>query len=111
MPAHASCSLVFAASLCMAAPAAAEVVDAECRIDERNFNLFLDREAIIASYEQLPDRCLKLVFRECSNAANQAMLDGRTAAHCSMSYEALLRRSFGGDFRALMAWWRQGVKK
>jgi hypothetical protein len=25
---------------------------------------------------------------------------------CSLGHEALLRRVFGGDFNALLAWWR-----
>lgn len=79
---------------------------ADCRPGGEPLNVLTEREAIISRLEQLPESCLKDMFRGCSAAARETMLDGGSAALCSMGYEALLRRSFQGDFNALMAWWR-----
>lgn len=107
MPAHALRPIFAMALLAgLASPAATDVKDLDCQVDASHLNLFRDRKAIIARYEQLPDRCLKTLFSDCSSAARQTMLDGSTAAVCSIGYEALLRRSFGGDFEGLLAWWR-----
>lgn len=65
-----------------------------------------DRAASIARFEQLEPDCLKAVFLQCSQASREMMLDMGSAATCSVSYEALLRRGFGGNFNALLAWWR-----
>lgn len=65
-----------------------------------------DREGALARFERLPEHCLKRLFHDCAAVAGETMLDGGSAARCSVAYEALLRRSFRGDFQALMAWWR-----
>lgn len=65
-----------------------------------------DREGALARFELQPEHCLKRVFRDCAALAGETMLDGGSAARCSVAYEALLRRSFRGDFHALLAWWR-----
>ncbi|MFD0667129.1 hypothetical protein ACT80S_05390 [Ramlibacter sp. MAHUQ-53] len=66
------------------------------------------REAAIAAYARVPPACLRSLVRACSEAAAASFLDGGTAAVCSVRYEALLRHGFGGDFRALLAWWHEG---
>ena len=65
-----------------------------------------DRVEAIRQHGELPQACLKALMRECSRASEQAMLDGDQAITCSIRYEALLRHGFGGDFEALLAWWR-----
>ena len=65
-----------------------------------------DRAGTLAQYERLPRACLVATFEHCSRAAGQALLDPGSAAICSFGYEALLRQGFGGDFGAMMAWWR-----
>ena len=81
----------------------------ECRVEGAPLDMLRDRAAIISRYEQLPELCLKDMFLACSEAAGETLLDGGSAAACSLNYEALLRRSFGGDFNALMVWWRAEV--
>jgi hypothetical protein len=49
---------------------------------------------------------LKLMYLECDRHARQTMLDSAEAAHCSMAYEELKQRGFGGDFGRLLAWWQ-----
>ena len=65
-----------------------------------------DRSGAIASMENLPQSCLKEMVIECSRNADTAVLDLDTAAVCSTGYEALLRKGFGGNFKALIAWWQ-----
>ena len=49
---------------------------------------------------------LKLMYLECDRRARQTMLGSAEAAHCSMAYEELKQRGFGGDFGRLLAWWQ-----
>lgn len=65
-----------------------------------------DRAEALSRYEALPAQCLKAMFMVCSEAARTQLLDLGSAAACSIGYEALLRSGFGGNFQALMAWWR-----
>ncbi len=66
----------------------------------------LQREERIAQYEGLGEQCLKRLALECNAAASRHLLDAGSAFACSLGYEALLRRGFGGDFQAMLAWWR-----
>lgn len=66
-----------------------------------------DREASIRRHGHLPDACLKGMVRQCADAAENGLLDGDSAAICSVRYEALLRHGFRGDFEALLAWWQR----
>ena len=68
--------------------------------------LFPDRAETISSMEAMPEGCLKSLVVACSRSAGSQLLDLGSAAMCSMGYEALLRKGFGGSFPALMAWWR-----
>ncbi|HUG22015.1 hypothetical protein [Piscinibacter sp.] len=56
---------------------------------------------------ELPLAELEKSYWVCDHATTTAVLDGGTAAICSSLYEALKQRKFGGDFEALLAWWRQ----
>lgn len=49
---------------------------------------------------------LEREFWRCDHAATQALLDSGTAEACGTVTEALKNRRFGGDFTAMMAWWR-----
>lgn len=49
---------------------------------------------------------LEREFWRCDHAAARSLLDAGTAAWCSVAYEALNKRRFGGDFAAMLAWWR-----
>jgi hypothetical protein len=83
-------------------PAAA----ATCQQPEHAGDPMLDREERIRQYETLGEPCLKRLLVECNAAANSRLLDGGSAFACSIGYEALLKRHFGGDFQAMLAWWR-----
>ena len=48
---------------------------------------------------------LKGEFLMCERAAAQSPLDLATAGACSMLYEELRERVFGGSFDALITWW------
>lgn len=49
---------------------------------------------------------LKRGYVSCSEAAMNSRLDNGSAMYCSMIYEELKRRAFGGDFERLLAWSR-----
>ncbi len=70
--------------------------------------------AIPLAHGQSPNDALKAVpvdelkgaFLACDRAANGARLDTATIMHCSVVYEELKHRAFGGDFERLLAWAR-----
>lgn len=66
----------------------------------------LHRKERISQFEALGEPCLKQLMVECNAAANKQLLDPGSAFSCSIGYEALLKRGFGGDFQAMLAWWR-----
>ena len=55
----------------------------------------------------MPPEVLKSDYLMCERAAAQAMLDYATVIACSMLYEELHQRVFGGSFDALLSWWRE----
>ena len=85
------------------AAAGAEAND--CTVPQQEHPL-ADRQGTIARLENMPQQCLREMFRQCTDAARASLLDLGSAAACSMGYEALLRKHFGGNFQALMAWWQ-----
>ena len=103
--------LAVAAALCSGAfmAHASENAGAQCSVPPAasdGHGALPDRAATIARMEQLPDACLKRMLFVCGDAANQRVMDTGSAFTCSMSYEALLHKSFGGDFSQMLAWWR-----
>jgi len=64
------------------------------------------RAEMLSQFERMPSDCLKSVVMQCGQVANRAFLDMGSAALCSLSYEALLRSGFNGNFQALVAWWQ-----
>lgn len=97
-----------AAALCGCAWAAqAGEAAAQCEAPTAQGSvMFPDREETISSMQEMPESCLKSLVVLCGRSADQRLLDLGSAAMCSMGYEALLRKSFGGSFHAMMAWWR-----
>jgi len=93
------------ASLPAAAAATVETEPPACELPAAGVDPLADRAGILAQYERLPRPCLDEIFVACTAAAGQTLLDFGSAAVCSFGYEALLRQGFGGNFRALMAWW------
>jgi hypothetical protein len=49
---------------------------------------------------------LKRSYVSCSDAAMKSRLDSGGTMYCSVLYEELKRRAFGGDFDRLLAWSR-----
>lgn len=99
-------SAVAVMALAVSAPVAAQVGPAACVVPQDEGHPLAERQGRLSQYERLPDHCLKTLVMECSTVANQQLLDMGSAATCSMGYEVLLRRGFGGDFQAMLAWWR-----
>ncbi len=53
---------------------------------------------------------LKRVYLACDQAAADGRLTSAGVMHCSVVYESLKRRAFGGDFDRLRAWSRAQPK-
>lgn len=98
--------LALAACAAWAQPASLPVAPPACVAPEHAGNPLMDRQERIAQFEQLGAPCLKRLVVQCDAAAGREMLDMGSAAACSLGYEALLRRGFGGDFQAMLVWWR-----
>lgn len=62
-----------------------------------------------ARLEQLGEREIKSLYRICARQAIERRLGSGEIAHCSVVYEVLLARHFGGNFRALLTWSRAQV--
>ena len=56
--------------------------------------------------EHLPESDLERLFLLCSRESSQRLMGFDEAALCSVGFEALKKRKFGGDFDAMVAWWR-----
>ena len=51
---------------------------------------------------------LERMFWVCDHAASTRGVDAATMMACMDATEALKARKFGGDFDALLTWWREG---
>lgn len=54
----------------------------------------------------LDSQALKRRYLDCERAASDGTLDRASVMSCSVVYEELKQRVFGGSFEALHAWWR-----
>jgi hypothetical protein len=70
-------------------------------------------DALRGHLEGLTVSQIKHVDLNCSNEPMERRLAGGEAAMCSIAYDVLLNRHYGGNFDALLAWSRQqgGVAK
>ena len=98
---------VAGATVWLACTDVAHAQASNCRVAELPTHPMSQRGETLAWFEQMPERCLKSLFMECADAASERFLDLGSAAICSIGYEALLKQGFGGDFHALIAWWRR----
>jgi hypothetical protein len=64
-------------------------------------------DSLRAHLQRLSERDVKQFYLGCSAAAMRGRLGGGETAACSVGYEVLLQRHFGGDFHALLAWSRK----
>lgn len=55
----------------------------------------------------LDSQALKRRYLDCDRGASDGTLDRASVMSCSVVYEELKQRVFGGSFEALHAWWRQ----
>ncbi|TFY98369.1 hypothetical protein [Ramlibacter humi] len=92
-------------------PPKPQAVPSGCHEPEHAGNPLLHRDERIRQYENLGEPCLKRLLVECNAAASRQLLDEGQAFACSIGYEALLKRGFGGDFQAMLAWWRTAPER
>jgi hypothetical protein len=64
-------------------------------------------ETLVAGLNAMSESCLQQLYLRCSSEAMQGRLGSGEIAGCSVVYETLLMRDFGGDFHALLMWSRQ----
>lgn len=69
-------------------------------------DVLAQREQIADLFMDLPEAELRAVYMRCDDEAIARGMVFGDAYLCSIAYEALLQRSFKGDFDALLAWWR-----
>lgn len=63
-------------------------------------------QSLDAELKEVPIDELKRVYLSCDRAADSGQLNTGGIMYCSMVYEELKRRAFGGDFARLLAWSR-----
>ena len=63
-------------------------------------------DRVRAHLERVPEQELERLFLRCSRESSERLMGLDEAALCSIGFEALKKRKFGGDFNAMLAWWR-----
>lgn len=63
-------------------------------------------DAMRIRLETMDERDLKRFYVRCSQQGIERRLDGGEAMTCSVGYDVLLKKHFGGDFQRLLAWSR-----
>jgi hypothetical protein len=58
----------------------------------------------LGELNSVPIDQLSSTYLSCSSAATSGRLDTAAIMQCSVAYEVLKRRAFGGDFEKLLAW-------
>lgn len=58
----------------------------------------------IDELNDVPVEYLKRIYLACAGAAVDGQLDNAGIMQCSVAYEVLKERAFGGDFLKLLAW-------
>jgi hypothetical protein len=99
--------LALSAALFACEWAAGDEMSMRCEAALSEGYVLADRSGTISAMERMPENCLKSMLIQCSETADRQFMDLGSAAMCSMGYEALLRKSFGGSFHAFMEWWRR----
>ena len=104
---RAATPLLLAAALTMT-HGAARAAD----VEDLALSVFADRFAqTAAQIAALPEADLKKFYLNCSREAVRGRIATGEIQLCSVGYEQLLQRSFGGDFRAFLAWRRDAVRR
>ena len=67
----------------------------------------LHPDQALAHLERLSETDLKALYLRCARDSSQRRLSQDEAVQCSIAADVLKARSFGGDFDALLAWWRR----
>ncbi len=68
-------------------------------------------EAAVSEIRKLTEAELKRFYLKCSRASVRGNISGGEIQLCSVGYEQLLQRVFGGDFREFLEWRRNAVRR
>jgi hypothetical protein len=72
----------------------------------RAIGWFGARAALVAAFDAMPTPRLQAMFLQCARESSERAFGMDEAVPCAMAWDTLLQREFGGDVRALLAWWR-----
>lgn len=61
-------------------------------------------DRVVVAIRQLPEPDLKTFYLRCARGALQQSLSMMEIAYCSYGYDELVKRIFGNDFDAFLAW-------
>ena len=92
-----------AAAVATAVMASSHVLAYESHVDAADIAAAMPASRGLHS---IPADDLKRDYMACERAAMAGQLDSATVMTCSMLYEELRARVFGGSFEALLSWWR-----
>jgi hypothetical protein len=67
---------------------------------------FEGTDFVRAALDRLSEHELKAFYAGCSHQSIERRLDGAEAMACSIAYDVLLKKYFGGDFSILLIWSR-----
>lgn len=68
---------------------------------------YLDTRHVMAHMERLSEAALKSLYLRCADESSRRVLSLHEAIECSIAADVLKERGFGGDFDAMLAWWRR----
>ena len=68
-------------------------------------------EEAVAEIRTLTESELKRFYLQCSRASMLGRMSGGEIQLCSVGYEQLLQRVFGGNFREFLEWRRNAVRR
>ena len=83
-----------------------QFISTSCRVAMSSIQIHSERTHVETKFAQLSNTCLKELYLWCSRESSQRLLGFSEAIWCSFGHETLLKGEFGGDFNALMDWWR-----
>jgi hypothetical protein len=68
-------------------------------------------EETVAEIRKLTEAELKRFYLKCSRASVRGRISGGEIQLCSVGYEQLLQRVFGGNFQEFLEWRRNAVRR
>ena len=97
--------------LVLLAPFAISAVASDDVREERPPAQLAPFEEAVAEIRTLSEAELKRFYLQCARASVRGRISGGEIQLCSVGYEQLLQRVFGGNFREFLEWRRNAVRR